>query len=73
MPDKHSNKTTNEQRAWLSGYAVALAEMHRRLTGGNDSTGVCEVARLAGLTIKAAREAGVDSFDINELVRAGVR
>ena len=63
----------NERDAWLSGFAVALAEMHRLLIRGNDSIGVCKVASTAGLTIKAARAAGVSVFDLKELKRAGVR
>jgi hypothetical protein len=49
---------------------VALAEMHRRLDA---STGVCEVARAAGLTLRAARDAGVEAFDLKELKRAGIQ
>lgn len=59
-------------KEWIAGFAVALAEMHRRLIGGNDSTGVCEVARNAGITIKIARESGVDPYDLKELKKAGV-
>lgn len=68
-----TQQAQNERDAWLSGFAVALAEMHRRLCGGNDSTGVCEVARAAGLTIEAARTAGVSIFDLKELKKAGIR
>ena len=49
--------------------AVALAEMHR-LHG--DSSGVCEVARAAGLTIENVKKAGTDGYDWKELGRAGV-
>lgn len=63
----------NDRDVWLSGFAVALAEMHRRLVGGNDSTGVCEVARVSGLTLKSARAAGVSAFDLKELKRAGIK
>lgn len=72
-PRRNRHVQRNEQAAWLSGFAVALAEMHRRLFGGNDSTGVCEVARAAGLTLTFARAAGVSAFDLKELKRAGVR
>ena len=72
-PRRNRQVQRNERDAWLSGYAVALAEMHRRLAGGNDSTGVCEVALAAGLTLKAARATGVSAFDLKELKRAGVR
>lgn len=61
-----------EEKAWIAGFSVALAEMHRRLLGGNDSTGVCEVARNAGITISTAKAAGVDPYDLKELKKAGV-
>jgi hypothetical protein len=54
---------------WLAGFCVALAEIHRLR---KDSTSVTEAARCAGVTLKLAREAGVDSWDVEELQRAGV-
>lgn len=72
-PRRNRQVQRNERDAWLSGFAVALAEMHRRLVHGNDSTGVCEVARVAGLTLASARAAGVAVFDLKELKRAGLR
>jgi hypothetical protein len=59
--------------ALMIGYAVALAEMHRLLLGGNDSQGVRSVAKSVGLTIKVAKAAGVSPFDWKELRRAGVK
>lgn len=53
----------------LMSLCVALAESHRLL---NNSSGVCEVMRYAGITLSLAREAGVDEFDLRELRRAGV-
>jgi len=72
-PRRNRQVQRNERDAWLSGFAVALAEMHRRLFGGNDSTGVCEVARSAGLTLQSARASGVSAFDLKELKKAGIR
>lgn len=72
-PRRNRRVQRSERDAWLSGFAVALAEMHRRLCGGNDSTGVCEVARTAGLTLASARAAGVSAFDVKELRKAGIR
>src|SRR5580765_859387 len=72
-PRRNRYAQRGEREAWLGGFAVALAEMHRRLVDGNDSTGVCEVARAAGLTLRAARDAGVDAFDLKELKRAGIQ
>jgi hypothetical protein len=63
----------SERDAWQVGFAVALSEMHRRLLGGNDSTSTREVARVAGVTIKSARAAGVSNYDLRELKKAGVR
>lgn len=57
---------------WILGFATALAEMHRRLVHGNDSTSVCAVARAAGITLKLASGAGVSAFDLKELKRAGI-
>ena len=72
-PRKNRHVQRSERDAWLSGFAVALAEMHRRLLGGNDSTSVCKVAQEAGLTLTSARAAGVSVFDLKEIKRAGVR
>ena len=72
-PRRNRQVQRNERDAWLSGFAVALAEMHRQLLGGNDSSGVCRVARDAGLTIASARAAGVSVFDLQELKKAGIR
>jgi hypothetical protein len=62
----------NERDAWLSGFAVALAEIHRQLLHGNNSSGICAAARNAGLTLASARAAGVSAFDLRELKKAGV-
>jgi hypothetical protein len=70
--NKLNKRPRNERDSWLIGFAVALAEIHRRLLNGNDSTGVREVARDAGLTIKSARAAGVSAFDLRELKKAGI-
>lgn len=64
--------TRNERDSWLSGFAVALAEIHRQLLHGNNSTGVCATARAAGLTLKSARAAGVSAYDLKELKKAGI-
>lgn len=62
----------NEQDAWIAGYAAALAEIHRQLLGGNDSAGVRAAARAAKLSLAGARAAGVLSYDLRELKKAGV-
>jgi hypothetical protein len=72
-PRRNRQVQPNKRDAWLSGFAVALAEMHRRLLNGNDSTSVCKIAEATGLTMKSARAAGVSVFDLKELKRAGVR
>jgi hypothetical protein len=58
---------------WIAGFAVGLAEMHRLLIGGCNSSGVVVTARNAGLTLKLAKQAGVSDFDLKELRKAGVR
>jgi hypothetical protein len=37
-----------------------------------NSTVICEVARDAGIGLKQAKDAGVEVFDRQELVKAGV-
>jgi hypothetical protein len=71
-PRNNKHATRNDRDAWLRGFATALAEIHRQLLGGNDSSGVCAVARAAGLTITSARAAGVSAFDLKELKKAGI-
>lgn len=56
--------------SWIRGFAIALAETHRR--DGNSSV-ICEVARDAGLSLHRIRAVGVDAFDWKELRRAGLR
>ena len=69
-PRRNRQIQPNDRDAWLCGFAFALTEMHR---DGNDSTGIREVARAAGLTIKAARAAGVSTVRLKELKQTGVR
>ncbi len=60
------------EKAWIRGFATALAEMHRLLLGGSNSSGVCAVARGAHLSYRAAQQAGVSAYDMSELTKAGV-
>jgi hypothetical protein len=60
------------ESSWYRGFASALAEMHRLLLHGYNSSGVCEVARDAGLSLNRARDAGVCERDIVELTKAGL-
>jgi len=62
----------NESNSWLNGFAVALAEIHRQLLHGNNSSGVCAAARAAGLTLASARAASVSDYDLKELKKAGI-
>jgi hypothetical protein len=70
---KNRKRLQTPEHAFLTGVALALAEIHRLLIGGNDSSGVCEVANNIGLTLRSAKEAGVAPYDIRELKRAGVK
>lgn len=63
----------NVDDAWVSGFAFALAELHRGLLHGNDSAGICRAARAANVTIKVARAAGVSAYDLVELKKAGIQ
>ena len=67
------NRLQDPKDAWVCGFSLALADIHRQLIGGNDSKSVCAVARAAGVTLATAKAAGVSSFDLKELRRAGVR
>lgn len=71
-PRVNRSAPRNARDSWQRGFAVALAEIHRQLLHGNDSTSVCAVARAAGLTRSSARAAGVDPFDLKELKKAGI-
>jgi len=66
--NRHQKKPLTD-RAWLAGFATALAEVHRR---AKNSSVIVEAARDAGLTTDGARAAGVSDFDAEELYRAGV-
>ena len=63
---------TSIEAAWIRGFSTALAEMHRLLLHGNNSSGVCRIAREAGVSLNRARKAGVVEYDIAELAKAGV-
>jgi hypothetical protein len=71
-PRRNTTKLASPKDTWVQGFATALAEMHRRLLGGNDSDGVRAVACEAGITLAIAKKAGVSSYDWRELRRAGV-
>jgi len=60
------------EKAWIRGFCTALAEMHRLLSGGRNSSGVCDVAKAASVSLREAREAGVAGWDLVELAKAGV-
>lgn len=66
---RKDDASATEKQNWINGFAVALALVHRH---GGASTVVCEAARAAGLTLTVALDAGVSSFDIEELKRAKV-
>lgn len=68
-PRRNRRAQPSRMDAWLHGFSVALAEMHRLR---RSSTDVCEIARAAGVTLESARDAGTDAFDLNELRRAGI-
>lgn len=61
-----------ERDAWLRGFAMGLAEMHRALIFAGHDAHLVSVARSAGLTLADAARVGVDAHDIDELRSAGV-
>lgn len=69
---KHIVAMSNKEKAWICGFGLALAEMHRRLIGGNDSAGVVEVCSNAGLALRTFKAAGLCDYDVKELRKAGV-
>ena len=71
-PRRNKKRLQNPNDAWTCGVVTALAEMHRKLIGGNDSAGVVETARNCGITVAVAKKAGVSPYDWKELRRAGV-
>lgn len=72
LDPREAEKTVKKPDAYIHGFAVALAEVHRLLLHGNDSAGVRKVACDGGLTLKVAKEAGCGDFDLKELAKAGV-
>lgn len=64
LRDGKPRKNPHAQKAFLQGFALALAEMNR------DGQDVARVMKSAGTTIAEMREAGVDDYDLNELIFA---
>jgi len=60
------------EHAWTRGFATALAEVHRLLIFGNETSGVREIAATAGVDLAALREARVATADIRSLRIAGL-
>lgn len=72
-PRRNSARQETAHRAWVQGFALALADLHRLLLHGNNSSGVCEIVRNAGMTLAKFRQAGVAAYDLRELRKAGVK
>jgi hypothetical protein len=68
-PRRNREQLDLPEDSWTSGYALALAEVHRI---GHHTAAVLEAAKGAGLTLSSMRKAGVMPFDWQELKRAGV-
>jgi hypothetical protein len=64
--------TDSDGKAWVRGFATALAETHRLLIADGRDPGLCRVARAAGVDLAECRKAGVCAFDYDRLVRAGL-
>lgn len=72
-PRKNRRQLPAQDVAWNRGVATALAEIHRRLLQGNDSTSVRAVASTCGLTMALAKKIGISPYDLKELRKAGVQ
>lgn len=68
-PRRNRVKAESAEDGFLRGFALALADVHRR---SKDSQAVAHAAASAGVTLTRLKEIGVASFDVRELKRAGV-
>jgi hypothetical protein len=66
-------KRTTRNDLWNRGFGTALAEIHRKLLSGLCPKEICEVARVAGLTMEMFEVSGLEDYDLDELRRAGVK
>lgn len=71
-PRRNKQALQDPKKAWIVGFAVALAEMCRQYIHGGDGPSVCAVASAAGLTLAKFKAAGVDPIDLRALRKAGV-
>lgn len=63
-PKKKVLRSSKEDASWLCGFGLALAEMNRRR---DCPSVIIEIMRDAGVSIETLKEAGLDSYDLNEL------
>jgi hypothetical protein len=69
-PRKNTRRVKDPNEAWLMGAAMTLGEMY--YADGRVREVVQQVARALGITLKSAKAAGCDAFDLKRLRAAGV-
>jgi hypothetical protein len=69
-PRKNTRRIKDPDEAWLHGAAVALGEMYYADERVREI--VQKVARAMGITLKNAKAAGCETFDIKRLRAAGI-
>lgn len=72
-PRRNRRRVEHPDRAWVRGFATALAEVYRLLADGSEAAGIRAIARAAGIDLASARKAQVSAYDLRALARAGVR
>ena len=68
-PRRNAKKVRSPAEAWIAGFSVALAEAVR---SGCAATTVRRIAAASGITLRTAKKAGVDAYDLKDLKRAEV-
>jgi hypothetical protein len=71
-PRRNRYRAEDPADAWVRGFVLALAELHRSLVGGANGSDVRRIANDAGVTIEFAKKAKCLPYDLRELKRAGV-
>ena len=72
-PRRNVNKLEKTGAAWLRGFAMALAEMHRQRQVGAESLPVRVAANGVGLSLEVAKRVKLNPYDLKELKRAGIK
>jgi hypothetical protein len=71
-PRRNRHRAEDPADAWVRGFVLAIADLHRSLVGGANGSDVRRLAKDAGVTIALAKKAKCLPYDLRELKRAGV-